>query len=312
MPIARCDLQRLRMIADYRVVTIRQLAMIEARSRNAVHRSLNSLVSQELIEEHPRTASTSRGRREKLVSVASKGFVALCQANALPPENREQDITLAGLPHIEHQLLLNWVRIQWMHLDLACPSLRGRFVPHSSPTARYDAAVPDTAAGSVPTLIRLDDRRVFTPDAVATVTDIERHKTVLFFLEVDMGTEQWDAPRNARTTIMGKILNYQRTRRSEGYRLHAAAWQCSLHGFRVLFVTRTRDRLDMLCRRLCVVRPRDFIWLTDQTQLLERGIGARIWARGGSLDRPAESILGSRADASERCNEAARVISKSR
>ena len=296
MTIDRRNLPLLRTIADYRVLTVRQLAEVMERPAKGLHRSVLRLVQDRLVAERSRGVSSGRGRREKLVSPTITGFEVLQTAGLLRPETKERDVTVDGLPHVEHQLLLNWIRMKWIRLDRACPILRTRFVTDSSPIASSVDDQGDPGAVPVPTIVRLNDRHTFTPDAIATITDVEPNKTVLFFLEVDMGTEPWDAAGKGRTTIMGKILNYQRTIRSEGHRVYASAWQCPIRGFRVLFLTNTRRRLEALCRWLSVIRPREFVWLTDQAQLLERGIGARIWARGGCLDRPAESILGSRAD----------------
>lgn len=288
-------LELLRTVADYRVLTIEQLSSIQCRSPKAVHESADRLVRKGLIEKRARTRLARRGRRESLVAVTVEGYRALVEAEALPADVGEKDITLAGLPHIEHQLLLNQVRIPWGRLDRICPALRTWFVPHSSPTARYEVPGPGAQTGPVPASIRLGVRYLLTPDAVATIADSERNRTVLFFVEVDRGTEQRTPSGGARPTIAGKIERYQRAFRSGHYRDYEAVCGCELRGFRVLFVVDSEKRLTSLCRFLNEVGPREFIWITDELRLRDHGIGAHIWARGGHQDRPPDSILGSRA-----------------
>ena len=48
----------------------------------------------------------------------------------------------------------------------------------------------------------------FIPDGVCTITNRDQEKTVLFFLEVDMGTESATSPKGDPTAIEQKILNY--------------------------------------------------------------------------------------------------------
>ncbi len=147
----------------------------------------------------------------------------------------------------------------------------------------------------MPIVLRSDGRDAAIPDAVATITDVERGKTVLFFIEIDMGTEPLDTIGKSRATIGQKIQKYQRYFRTERYRDYESICGHTLRGFRVLFVTHTIARLNSLCEFLSGHAPREFIWLTAEEQLMETGVWSHIWARGGHQDQPRESILGSRA-----------------
>jgi hypothetical protein len=49
----------------------------------------------------------------------------------------------------------------------------------------------------------------FTPDAVFAITNAVDSKTLLFFLEVDCGTETLSSPQRDMKDIRQKILNYQ-------------------------------------------------------------------------------------------------------
>ncbi len=65
-----------------------------------------------------------------------------------------------------------------------------------------------------------------------------------------------------------------------------------LHGFRVLFLTKTVGRLAALCKLTQEMDPSEFIYISDQDSLFEDGVFARIWARGGNLQVARRSIIG--------------------
>jgi hypothetical protein len=134
--------------------------------------------------------------------------------------------------------------------------------------------------------------RDFTPDGVFSITDRTQQKTLLFFLEADMGTETIASPSGRAGDIRGKITTYQAYFRSGQYKRYGNFWSCDLLGFRLLVVTATENRLTSLCRLVQRMPPSDFVWLTDQDRVLGNGLAAPIWARGGRLNASPESILG--------------------
>lgn len=134
--------------------------------------------------------------------------------------------------------------------------------------------------------------RDFTPDGVFSITDRTQQKTLLFFFEADMGTETVASPSGRAGDIRGKIATYQAYFRNGQYKRYEKIWSCDLHGFRLLVVTATEDRLTTLCRLVQRMPPSDFVWLTDQDRVLGNGLAAPIWARGGRLNSPPDSILG--------------------
>lgn len=136
-------------------------------------------------------------------------------------------------------------------------------------------------------------RRVdFTPDGVFMVTDNEQSKALLFFLEVDRGTESVASATQSRRDIRQKIVNYQTYFRSGGYKRYEETWGCEFNGFRLLFLVNTRVRHAALCRLIREMPPSGFVWLAEQEKMFELGVSGDIWSRGGRIDRPPQSILG--------------------
>lgn len=194
---------------------------------------------------------------------------------------------------IDHQLLLNWFRIHLGQTKRLIQGLSIRFLSYNSPLAPLgpDGRVITTDYSPIG---RRTIREVkFTPDAVFATTDAVEGKTLLFFLEVDCGTETLSSPQRDMTDIRQKILNYQWYFQSLKYKRYEAIFETShLHGFRLLFLTKTAGRLAALCKLAQEMQPSYFIWLTEQERMFSDGVSANIWARGGNLLATQQSILG--------------------
>ncbi len=130
------------------------------------------------------------------------------------------------------------------------------------------------------------------PDGVFTITDKLSEKTLLFFLEVDMGTETLINTKRGPGDVRQKIINYQSIFRSCHYKRYKKTFQTEFNGFRLLFLTNSFGRMKAMCDLVAGMPPSDFIWLTDQEQMFSKGLSAGIWARGGKYHKPSESILG--------------------
>jgi hypothetical protein len=130
------------------------------------------------------------------------------------------------------------------------------------------------------------------PDAAFSICDTTQDKTVLFFLEVDRGTEITASPKRTSGDIRQKILRYGTCFDTCAYKKYEELWHCQLNGFRLLFVTADTARLINLCLLVQAMPPSEYIWLTAADRMFADGISAEIWARGGRLDAPLQSILG--------------------
>ena len=131
----------------------------------------------------------------------------------------------------------------------------------------------------------------FKPDGVFRIADSEQKKSVLFFLEVDMGTEAVVGEEGSVKDIRQKIINYQRYIQSGRYKVFESLWKCPFNGFRLLFLAHSLERMAALCRLVEQMPPSDFIWVTAQERMFSQGLADTIWARGGKMAKSAESIL---------------------
>ena len=120
------------------------------------------------------------------------------------------------------------------------------------------------------------------------------YRTVVRFLEADMGTESIASVARVPRDIRQKIINYQQYFQNGKHKVYEKLLDCRLKGFRLLFLTNTGTRLGSLCKLMQRMPPTDFIWLTTAEQMLSHGLSAKIWARGGRQEAPEESILGTK------------------
>lgn len=124
----------------------------------------------------------------------------------------------------------------------------------------------------------------FIPDLVFGLRSRSLHKTLLFFVEADRGTE----PLSGRgTSIQEKVCTYADYFRCEGYKVLEKLWECRLIGFRVLFYCEQEGRAAAI-KKQC--RGRDFVWASCVDCISEKSLGGFAW-RSGDRTEP-RSILG--------------------
>jgi len=287
------DYKTLESIAEYRIITTVQIAALLGRNRQSIWRRLRELEKHGLLRVTQRGFGRRRGRPEIVLSLSEYGVDVLKDKGVIGADVDYEAVIGDNIHCKDHQLMLNWFRIHLNHVEKVLPRLKIRFLSHSSPFLPRNMAkyliITDfgSAEGSIDEVVR------FTPDAVFSITDTLRGITVLFFLEVDCGTETIASPKRDMKDVRQKIVNYGAYFDSFGYKRYDGLWDCKLEGFRLLFLTNTLGRLASLCKLVEQMPPSDFIWLTEQSRIFSDGISAKIWVRGGKMESSSESILDS-------------------
>ncbi len=286
------DLELLKVLADYRLMTTTQLTMLLFKGKKGARRRLAQLAAEELVNTQPISPGRSRGRAEHLYFLTEKGGQCLLAHWILPSPGSINLVNPEKIHALDHELLVGWFRIHLLHVARLLPRLAVDFFTPNSPFApmskdgralsRFQIASEETDAGD----------QTLIPDGVFRITNADQEKSVLFFLEVDRGTEPLASPDRQIKEIRRKILGYQTVFRSEAYKVFEQFWGCQFNGFRLLFLAHSLERMSALCRLVQAMPPSDFIWVADQGRMFAEGLGAAIWARGGhGQDRPSESIL---------------------
>ena len=286
------DYEMLQIIAEYRTVTSPQLAGLLSRSKKGVRDRISKLIAEGLLEEATRGRGQHRGRPERVVFLSKSAVTILKERGFINPQVPSNDMIGGNLRCQNHQLLLNWVRIHLNYIETIVPGLKIRFMAHSSPFVPKEFLSVLLGAGPAAIYRRAEDGTRFKPDATFSICDSNQDKTLLFFLEVDLGTETLASPKRELTDIRQKILNYRICFDTQVYKQYERLWKCQLNGFRLLFLTDTSSRMSTLCSLVREMQPSDFIWIAQKDRMFEDGISADIWARGGRLDTSPQSILG--------------------
>lgn len=284
--MAKHDIPLLSSVGEYQVVTIRQLAVINRRSCQVVRRRIRSLEDRGLIIKKPYGYGKNQGRPEEIVYLSHQGMRLLsdeCIDSASP-----QYLSDIQKHHIDHDLLSNWFRIHWTHMENFFPLLSFKYL---SPTA-HAPEQNHLPRLRIPSGKPNGNTNIIIPDGIFAIRNNESSKALLFFLEVDMDSEAMSGKRGNTNTIHHKIICYQELYRNKHYKRLEKVFGSEFNGFRLLFLTSTDARVAALCRFAKTIQSSDFIWLTDQAKMFHHGLSANIWVRGGRYEDPRESILG--------------------
>lgn len=279
------------LLARTRCLTVEQLAVGLGGNREALAKRVRALEKAGYLASYAMGKGRRRGRPEKLVSLGEAGVVALRLGELIPETADEAHLMFPRRMLVPHMVLQNWVIVQWAMLARKVPFLTTYWITFDSPAA----AVGRDGSPILPDRARVDSKRhaLLKPDAVLGVHHQELQRSLLFFLEVDRGTEDLANPDLADGDVRRKVLWYQAHFRDGGYKKYEEVWGLRFNGFRAIFVAATWTRLIRLCELVCEMPPSGFIWLTDQARVLDAGLWGPVWARGGKTGSGNEWLLGS-------------------
>ncbi len=286
------DRELLVALAEYRLLTVSQIAALCGIGKAAARNRVGKLTNAGLTTQRTPGMAQGRGRPERWVSLADRGIGLLRSDGTLGQNVPRDQVAADRIRCAEHLLAINWFRIHLVHLERVVPRLKATFLSSTSPFLERSHNGQPLVSDTAPATDADGEPLRFTPDGVFSLGDQETGKMLLFFLEVDQGTETLASGRRSAKDIRQKVINYQRYFRHAGYKRYQDLWGSTLNGFRLLFLAHTPARLAAICRLIREASPSDFVWLTDQDRMSAQGVAADIWARGGKLDAPQESIVG--------------------
>jgi hypothetical protein len=283
------DIELLRCVYEYRILTVNQLAMALGRNVHALRRRLRLLAPAGLVDMVHQAVSRGRGRPEALVSLGSAAIGLLYTRGVLTGSSARRELTANKIQCVQHELLFSEFRAQLAAMSRVITYVRARFVFPRGCT------VPDgEEVGGGTECVEMDGaaRTVeFVPDGTFALTHAQSGQSLLFFVEVDQGTQPLVSAQHTRD-VREKLTNYQALLETGAYRRHERLLSCSLRGFRLLVLTTCPSRLGALCRLVRECPATDFVWLTEEESLRRDGAWGAIWCVGGQLSEPRQSILG--------------------
>ena len=281
-------------LADYRLLSATQLSIYFGISKEAVWKHVRKLLSASLIKLFRKEIGRSRGRPESMYSLTNKGIEVLRKNEILNLDKNNKFVLADNLEFIQHQIFQNWFRLHLVNAnhegkiffeDIPTnSSLYWKGSNHTSLYYRYELITSTS-----------DDKEIrFFPDIIFKCFEKTSGRNLLFFVEIDRGTENSMNPdRKHQGDIAGKIINYMRCWNCNSYKQYEQIWKCKFNGFRLLFVANSTERCANLCRLVSEFDSySDFVWIADAGALFKSGIGGHIWYPGGRREAPLDSILG--------------------
>ena len=278
-------------LADYRMQSLSQIAHLHFSGKRAARRRMQQLLEDAFVELLPGAPAQGGGRPENVYGLSKAGLQLLKGQGIFEEKISFEQVGGGNLSYqAGHQSLLGWFRVHLVHLCRAIPQLECRLLSCNSPLALD----PETGVPTIRDEVLIGNDtppQCFTPDAAFIVADTHRQKSVLFFLEVDMGTEPLSSEGGG--DIREKVQRYKKYFRSRGYKRYEVLWGVPLNGFRLLFLAHSDSRLGPLSSSIRSMGSTEFVWTTSADSMFREGASGRIWVPGGRSDCPAESILGS-------------------
>lgn len=276
-------------IADYQVLKVDQLALLNDSGKGIVQRKIAKLFKNGFVNLFPRNSSVNFGRPENIILISERGVKLLQKENFIDRQVPIERFVTDKIKNIEHQLLVNWSRIHLRHISQKLPDLTVDFIPSSSSFF----PLRNNGQPLVSEYFEIESHQInFIPDGVFYIKSEIQNKSLLFFLEVDMGTESLKSRSPNSNNILRKIKNYRAYFQFNKYKRYQKKWNTLFNGFRLLFLTNTTERKNKISDLVSLEKTNDFIWIADQYDMFEKGIGGKIWTQGGNTVVSKESIIG--------------------
>ena len=285
------DLKLAYLLAEYRLLTVQQISVLEAAPIRTAHRRMAKLFCQDFLLEMKRPIRGRPGRPEFIYSLSPKGVQWLQENGMLEEGISYEKIGWKSPASIEHQLSVNWIQIAAQILQRKSAfsiEFLSQTSPFLPPTQNGKPFIYDQA----PVDGMNDLKASFIPDAVMAITHAGLEKTILFFLEVDRSTEPLVSVNGNTKSIDYKFYRYQRYLRSHGYKRYEHFFKAPLNGFRLLVICNSDCRLKQLHNLAQQIPDDSFVWLTTEQRILNQGLGAPIWIQDNGSFGSRASILG--------------------
>jgi len=289
--VTKGDIEILSYIAEYKFLTVKQLAAITQRTLQVVRRRLRFFDSAHLVAMNEWGFGKGPGRRENIIILTEGGLELLRSREILSSHATYITDKTPGSIFIDHDLLVNWFFIHLLQIERINPQFTTQHLTINSHSLKEGNAEKPLLQERFST--DQDQEKIVTmiPDGVFTITTQKPKKSLLFFLEVDMGTETLAKTKQVTGDVRQKIINYQTLFHSNHYKRYEKIFKAELNGFRLLFLANTPTRMKALCDLTQEMPPSNFIWVTDQKRMFSHGLSAEIWMRRGQYGKPPESII---------------------
>lgn len=125
------DCRTLECMAEYRMLTVTQLAAILQKSKQTVRRRVNDLEKEGLVEVTGREFGRGRGRPENSLGLTESGVDILKHKGLISQDVPYANVCADCLFCADHQLLLNWFRICLNQIEKALSRVSVQVFAHN-------------------------------------------------------------------------------------------------------------------------------------------------------------------------------------
>lgn len=275
------DLNMLLSIQEFSLLSIKQIEQTNRTSQQMARRRIRYLEKHGLVETTSRGFGKSMGRPEKVVFLSFEGLKYLQHSGMVDKNVSMEKRSAINSRVVEHQLMLNWIRLCLMQMGHGNGDLSMDFLSPAIHSESYKIGIENKRIGAL-----------LIPDGIFSITHNEQNKSLLFFLEVDRGTETLVSKNPLVKDIRNKIVGYQEIFSAKRYKDFERSFGHDFKGFRSLFVSTSEKRFEQLNRLIRGIPQTDFVWNTTIETVRQHGIFDQIWVRGGNVEGQLSSILG--------------------
>lgn len=256
---------------SYRFLSVSQLAKVHFPNCRKARARLRKLHGERLVNRFVPTQSFVK--QEHIYHLKLRGARIVAERLGRPLRDLRWRYKPSKPSFLKHALLINDFRIA-LYLSCRRAGLSYEFLPEHSLFSK-NASAPNKTVGIYSEVTQ----RVFVPDGVFYLANAAGKK-LLFFLEVDRGTEPVKSAHHG-SSVISKLLAYTNYFDANGYRYYSGAFGYSFRGFRVLWLTSSQPRLIHI-RDLCIeTGVGNFLWLATLRQLGSGGPLAGVWTVPG-------------------------------
>jgi hypothetical protein len=291
--LTNADTAILGFIAQYKLLTVKQLSVLTERSVQVLRRRLRFFKSEQLVRSKEHGFGRGPGRREDIIMLTEAGLKLLKSERFLAGNRAYLADKMSDSIFAEHDLLRNWFFVHLIEIQKQNPRFAVQVVTNCFNISDKNIRSP-SAVGGTATANESKHGSILIPDGAFSITDRNSGKALLFFLEVDMGTEPLANTTRTPGDIRHKIISYQRIFQTKRYKRYEKVFNSSFNGFCLLFLAGEIGRMKSICDLVQQIPHSEFIWITDQQKMFAHGIGAEIWSKNGQYENHPQSILGPR------------------
>lgn len=290
--LTKSDMTILEFSARYHVLTVKQLSALTGRSLQVLRRRLRFLQMGQLVRQKEQGFGKGPGRREDIIMLTEAGLKLLHSGKSYSRNTAYVTDKASDPIFINHDLLRNWFFIHLIQIERKNPQFGIQLVTNGFNLFSDEDFQGPSITERFPSANNSKDDFILMPDGVFTITEKNTEKSLLFFLEVDMGTEPLVKTMRTPGDIRHKVICYQTIFHNKRYKRYEKIFNLRFNGFRLLFLTSESGRMKSICDFVQEIPHSDFIWITTQEKMFSHGIAAEIWVKNGRYENSLQSILG--------------------